>query len=69
MICTHCEGSGSLSKELGGELDCAHCDAAVKRAALNNELKDMDPADHRGRAWVAFQLGRLDGLTASARKG
>jgi len=35
MNCTHCNDTGSLSKELDGYLDCVHCDVAEQRAALD----------------------------------
>jgi hypothetical protein len=33
-MCTHCNDTGSLSKDLEGDLDCAYCDIATERAAL-----------------------------------
>ena len=37
--CNHCDDTGSLSKSLTGHLDCAHCEVAPERAALNSWAK------------------------------
>jgi hypothetical protein len=57
-MCTHCNDTGSLSKALWGDLDCAHCGAATERAALNiwarRETPEVDLID----AWVLYQHGK-----------
>ena len=53
MTCTHCNDTGSLSKDLHGDLDCAYCDIAVERVAefwrsLGADIETMD-AEHHDR--------------------
>lgn len=69
MICTACHGTGSRSKHLYGDLDCALCDNAERRAKLNEALKSMSmvPIDGPGRDWIAYRLGYLAALADAAR--
>jgi hypothetical protein len=63
MTCTHCNDTGSLTKELWGDLNCAYCSSAVERAALGDWLKQRQRADDIGHvdyidAWTIYQHGK-----------
>lgn len=58
-LCRHCENTGSLSKTLGGHLDCASCPIAEQRLALAEQLDKIAPEPGPARDWAAYQLGRL----------
>lgn len=58
-LCPHCENTGSLEKQLEGYLNCAHCDVAMIRHQLAEQLDRVAPEPGRTRDWAAFQLGRL----------
>ena len=73
-MCEHCNDTGSLSKELWGDLDCVHCWAAVERTALNGWLRERQRADGMGRidyidAWTIYQHGKAAGAVEVARTG
>lgn len=57
--CIHCNNTGSLSKDLAGHLDCAHCTVANERAELEkwakeNRVSYVTETD----LWMIFQHGR-----------
>jgi hypothetical protein len=57
--CIHCNNTGSLSKDLAGHLDCAHCTVANERAELEkwakeNRVSYVTETD----LWLIFQHGR-----------
>lgn len=66
MTCTHCNNTGSLSKDLGGYLDCGHCDVAEERAKLEAWAVEM-MTQHGATAamWLVFQHGKA-AVTGSA---
>lgn len=55
--CGKCNGTGSLSREIEGYIDCG-CEAGVERAGFNAwcviNLPRVDLVD----AWVIYQRGR-----------
>lgn len=60
MNCPHCNDTGSLSKDLGGYLDCAHCDVAEQRAALDawaGKACQHAPSASAER-WLIYQHGK-----------
>lgn len=62
--CDHCDGTGSLSKQLEGLLDCAHCDAARTRVLLEGWCRTYIPrgASQSTAAWLIYQHGQLAGF-------
>lgn len=59
MNCKHCNDTGSLSKDLDGYLDCAHCDVAEERAALEAwVIKNARNCDDMTAAWLIHQHGK-----------
>jgi hypothetical protein len=57
--CIHCNDTGSLSKDLAGHLDCAHCTVANERAELEkwakeNRVSYVTETD----LWLIFQHAR-----------
>ena len=52
MTCAHCNGTGSLSKQLDGYLDCVHCDAAEERAKLESWSKGQLAVAPSAAAWA-----------------
>lgn len=65
MNCSNCADTGSLSKDVGGHLDCPHCVAAQQRAALEawhrTVRNQYDPID---LLWLAFQRGQREAIAA-----
>jgi ferredoxin-like protein FixX len=59
MKCSHCNDTGSLSKDLDGFLDCTHCDVATERAKLEAWAFEL-MAKHgaTGAMWLVFQHGK-----------
>lgn len=55
--CTHCHDTGSLSKDLEGQLDCVYCKAADQRVALQAWCRDSIPrfSSISTVAWMIFQ--------------
>lgn len=57
MTCIHCNGTGSLSRDLHGYLDCTHCDVAAERVMVEHWARantpNCDPVD----AWLIHQHG------------
>lgn len=64
--CNHCDGTGSLSKDVFKDLDCPHCDVALERVQLEGWL------DHQGiqisapEAWLIFSSGKVAALEQAA---
>lgn len=59
MNCAHCNDTGSLSKDLGGYLDCAHCDVASERAKLEAwAVEMMNQHGATAAMWRVFQHGK-----------
>lgn len=59
MNCTHCNDTGSLSKDLDGYLDCGHCTVAQERDALERwVLRNAKHCDDFSAAWLIFQHGK-----------
>lgn len=58
MTCEHCNDTGSLSRDLHGDLDCPYCDIALERIAVKTWARrhtpDCDPVD----AWLLHQHGK-----------
>lgn len=61
--CWECGDTGSLSKNIDGQLDCGHCGVATKRAALNEWCrKNIEyGASKSAAAWLIYQHGHADG--------
>jgi hypothetical protein len=60
-MCEHCNDTGSRSKDIGGQLDCVHCQAAQQRVeleawykAVKNQYITVD------LLWLAFQRGQAE---------
>lgn len=66
--CTHCDDTGSLSKELWGSLDCAHCGVAEERTVfdlwLTRELPNVGWVD----GWIVYQRGKAAALEQAGKK-
>ena len=54
--CKFCDDTGSLSKDLYGSLDCAHCQVAEQRARLNVMMRRLDLTGEV-RDWAIFKAG------------
>ena len=74
MRCPHCDDTGSLSKDLLGNLDCGYCGTAQERAQLEIwlwkkrgtcEIEYADATD----AWLIYLHGKQAGATEVARTG
>ena len=64
MNCIHCADTGSLSKDIDGYLDCAHCDVAEERTALEQwVLKHAKNCDDFSAAWLIYQHGKDRGAS------
>jgi hypothetical protein len=58
MNCPHCNDTGSLSKDIGGHLDCSYCLAAQQRTALEAWYRAVrNQYDVIDLLWLAFQRG------------
>jgi hypothetical protein len=58
MNCAFCNDTGSLSKDIGGHLDCGHCFAAQQRTALEAWYRAVrNQYDVIDLLWLAFQRG------------
>lgn len=51
MTCIHCSDTGSLSKQVTGDIDCIYCDAPYERGDLETWYKTVAKPQ---------QLGELD---------
>lgn len=62
MICTHCDGTGSLSKQLYGHQDCTNCDTADKRMELDEWCRANVPpfANKSTAAWLIYQHAKAE---------
>lgn len=57
MTCSQCNDTGSLSKNLWGDLDCPHCDIADERVAVEKWVRQHTCADTVD-AWLIYQRGK-----------
>ncbi len=61
MTCDHCNDTGSLSKDIGGFIDCPYCTAAHDRTELEHwyrtEAKSQQH-DLMDLIWLAIQRDR-----------
>jgi hypothetical protein len=55
--CPHCHDTGSLSKDIEGQLDCVYCGAALERVGLNAWCRNNIPkgASHAAAAWLIYR--------------
>jgi hypothetical protein len=58
MNCTSCNDTGSLSKELDGQLDCAHCGVADERVMVEVWSRQHAPDCDSFDAWLIYQHGK-----------
>ncbi|UOD28751.1 hypothetical protein INH39_25420 [Massilia violaceinigra] len=58
MTCAHCNGTGSLSKDAYGYLDCAYCDVAQERADFEADAPEQPTVVD---LWLAYQRGKAGG--------
>lgn len=58
MSCTHCNDTGSLSKELWGYLDCAHCEVAEERMRVESWARRATPGVMAHDVWTIYQHGK-----------
>jgi hypothetical protein len=63
--CSHCADTGSLSKNLEGQLDCVYCRVADERVALEAWCRDNIPqfSSLSTVAWLIRQHGYDAGFT------
>jgi hypothetical protein len=64
--CTHCDDTGSLSKDIEGQMDCVYCTIAGERAGL--EIWALRHGLRAGIAdlWLIYRHGRDRGLDEAA---
>lgn len=58
MTCTHCNGTGSLSKSEAGYLDCIHCGVAEERMNLEAWARRNAPSAAMLDVWAIYQYGK-----------
>lgn len=64
MKCFECHDTGSLSKDVGGHLDCPHCLAAQQRTELEAWFHSVrNRHDVLDLLWLAFQRGQNEAIT------
>lgn len=56
--CTFCDDTGSLSKDVGGHLDCPHCSIADERVEFERWVMANMPAVNLIQAWLIYQHGK-----------
>lgn len=64
MTCTHCNDTGSLSKDVDGYLDCGRCDTAQERAALTAWADKHAPDCPSWDLWAIYQHGKAAAAAA-----
>lgn len=62
MRCADCNDTGSLSKELDGDLDCSHCGVAYERVVFNKWMHQNQPYVQTAAAWLIYQHGKAAAL-------
>lgn len=68
MNCARCDDTGSLSKDLDGELDCAHCDVATERVALEAwARKEGVQYGSETSIWQVYQHGKAAATAGSVK--
>jgi len=68
-MCTECNDTGSLSKDINGDLDCIHCDVAIERAGLEQWASREKLACDLAAMWLIYQHGKAAGAVDMARTG
>lgn len=63
MKCAHCNDTGSLSKDIEGYLDCAHCGVADERAALEAWADKHAPGCPSWDLWPIYLHGKAAAAT------
>jgi hypothetical protein len=59
MNCIHCADTGSLSKDLEGDLDCPYCDVAIERVALEDwAARTRLLYGSESSLWLIYQYGK-----------
>jgi hypothetical protein len=62
--CYECHDTGSLSKDIGGHLDCPVCLAAMQRTELEGWYRSVkNQYDVLDLLWLAFQRGQREAIT------
>jgi hypothetical protein len=69
MTCEKCDGTGSLSKNITGYLDCGFCDAAQERMRVEAWARRAAPGAGLIDVWTIYQHGKQAGATEVARTG
>lgn len=59
-MCTFCNDTGSLAKDLDGQLDCTRCGVATERAALEAWAVQSGIRCPAGALWLIYQHGRRE---------
>lgn len=59
--CDHCHDTGSLSKDIDGCPDCAACDVALQRVALENWALQEKLECSVSALWLIYLKGVADG--------
>jgi len=57
-MCTQCNDTGSLSKDIDGHLDCPHCDVAIERAGLEQWAGRQRLDCGLAAMWAIYQHGK-----------
>lgn len=60
--CTFCDDTGSLSKDVGGHLDCPHCAIADERVEFERWVMANMPRVNLIHAWLIYQHGKKAAL-------
>jgi hypothetical protein len=58
MNCTHCNDTGSLSKDQWGYLDCTHCELAEERMRVEAWGRRAAPMANPIDVWKIYQHGK-----------
>jgi transcription elongation factor Elf1 len=58
MTCTHCNDTGSLSKDIEGFFDCGHCSVAGERTALEAWADANHVECYSADLWRIYQHGK-----------
>jgi hypothetical protein len=53
--CSTCNDTGSISKDMAGNLDCTSCDAASERTEMGDFLNTLPVMRHYEAAWLIHQ--------------
>lgn len=58
MSCAHCNDTGSLSKDLHGDLDCVFCETATERLTVEGWAAVKTPNVDSIDAWLLYRFGK-----------